>query len=124
MKARMLSVLLAVATVSTLILVTPVRKAIAQSGTEVTMGATTNSSCSTGPGPGSTCTIVIDWPGAFADTTYAATCNAKSAVANPITLLIPDSNKTTTGMTVEVQDDSPGGGSATVSGLNCVAVDN
>lgn len=83
----------------------------------------TNASCTTDTYPGHTCTIVINWPGTgFADPNYTGTCNAKGASSGSFALLIPDSNKTTTSMTVVVENLTYPGMQVTVNGLNCVAI--
>lgn len=88
--------------------------------------ARTNSSCTTGSSVGNTCAIVINWPGTgFADTNYTATCNAKGNPSETsFALLISDSNKGTTSMTVEVENVSSTTNPepVSVSGLNCIAI--
>ncbi len=89
----------------------------------------TNASCETGASVGSTCNIVVDWPGSpFADANYTATCNVKSISGNgtggasySFVLQIEDVNKSAESMTVVVvnlSNDSP----LTVNGLNCIAI--
>jgi hypothetical protein len=88
----------------------------------------TTASCTTGSSIGNTCGITITWTGtAFADTNYTATCSVGTSVAGgdgstsvPFALLV-DAGKSTTSLTVAVQNLSSGG-TVTVNGLDCIAI--
>lgn len=85
----------------------------------------TDASCETGDVPGDTCTIDIIWPGLpFADTNYTVTCTPKAitVVASPVILVIPDANKTTTGVSVVVENLTETRSVVGVGGLNCIAI--
>lgn len=88
----------------------------------------TSGSCTTGSSIGNTCGITITWTGtAFADTNYTATCSVGTSVAGgsgstsvPFALLV-DAGKSTSSLTVAVQNLSSGG-TVTVNGLDCIAI--
>jgi len=92
-----------------------------------------NASCQTYQYNGNFCPVTINWPGTpFIDTAYDVVCSTKngaypdnSNTPSGYVLYVPDSGRTTTSITVNIQvnNTTNGGGLITLApGISCIAI--
>jgi hypothetical protein len=87
-----------------------------------TISVPAGSTCTTSGASDAVCTFLVTWPAAFPNTNYTVTCTAGALTAGTVLIGPRWSNKTTTGVTITIQNGTNDGALATNAPVDCTGI--